>query len=191
MSWRRPKFVSERERAEIWVDGRTWDDQAWEDCGPTSTIMAVHATTGGHRPAVMTLDEAERLRRAAGYGPKGGTNIQQLAATAVSRYRINLPRHASGFEAIWAALRPGQGAVLAGSMAGFGPGHRLSRHLRSYNGGHAVYVQREGTASRVWWMDPLAPIGYEGEWASRDEVRLFLAHGIASAVIVPLTKVAA
>lgn len=188
MAYVRPKFVSEREKAETWVDGRRVDDAKWEDCGPTSVLMAVNATSGGSKPSVMTLDEAERLRMDAGYGPLGGTNIQQLAGAAVKRYRINLPRYVSGFDAIWKSLAPGYGAAISGSMAPFGPTHRLSRWLPNFDGGHAVYVQRESTTDRVFWLDPLASSSYTGEWVTKEELRLFFSRGIAAAVVVPLVR---
>lgn len=188
MSYVRPIFVSERERAGLWIDGKSFDDAKWEDCGPCSVLMLVNATTGRQKPSSMTLDEAERLRLAAGYGPRGGTNIQQLASAAVIRYRITLPRYASGWSSIWSALKPGYGAAVAGSMAAFGLGHRLSRHDRDFDGPHAVYVQRETTTERVLWIDPLAPIGYGGEWVSRDELRAYCSRGIAAAVVSPLVR---
>lgn len=189
MSYIRPVFVSERERPGIWVDGKSWDDARWEDCGPVSVIHLVNATTGRLKPATMTLDEAEKLRLAAGYGPRGGTNIQQLAAAAVVRYRIPLPRRVAGYLAIWNALKPGYGAAVAGSMGAFPDGHRLRRHAPRFEGSHAVYVQRETTTDRVLWIDPLAPSGYAGEWVSRDDFRAFCSRGIASAVVAPLVRI--
>lgn len=190
MTWHRPKLVSERERGpSIWVDGKSHDDARWEDCGPCAVLMAVDGHTNGVVPKAKTLEEAERLRWAAGYGPTGGTNIQRLAAGAVTRYHLTLPRYASGFDAIWSALKPGTCAALAGSMAAFGPSHRLSRWQTWFDGAHAVYVARESSLPRVAWIDPLAPSGaYTGDWVSRDELRLFLGRNIAAAVVWPLAK---
>lgn len=164
------------------------DDGRWEDCGPTSVLMAVDATTRGIKPAEHTLDESERLRMAAGYGPTGGTNIQTLYAAAVQRYRVNLPLYRTGFDAIWSALKPGTGGAIAGSMAAFGPTHRLSRWQPTFDGTHSVYIQRETTTNRVWWMDPLATGTYTGEWITKDELRLFFSRGLSAAVLINLKE---
>lgn len=189
-TWRRPVLVSERERAERWVDGKSWDDGRWEDCGPCSVLMLVDAATGGVKPLIKNLEEAERLRMAAGYGPTGGTNIQRLAAASVIKYGIKLPRHVTGPAAIWTALKPGFGAAIAGTMGNFPVGHRLRRWQQSYAGPHSVYIARESSTARVAWIDPLAPKGaYTGDWVSREELAQFFRGPIAAAVISPLEEV--
>lgn len=190
MSYYRPIFVSERERAELWVDGKQMDDARWEDCAPTSMLMLVNAATGRKKPTTMTLDEAERLRMAAGYGPTGPTNIVRLGAAAATRYGITAPRMVSGASYIWAALVSGRGAAINGSMGAFPDGHRLRRWAPNFEGWHSVYVQREDESERVRWFDPLAPQGtYAGEWVTRAELRQFFSMGLASAAIRPLVKV--
>lgn len=187
MTYIRPRFVSERERAERWVDGTSWDDSRWEDCGPCSVLMLVDATTGHREPVTADLNEAERLRLAAGYGPTGGTNIGRLAGAATVRYRIKLPRAVSGASAVWTALRPGFGAAIAGTMGNFPAGHRLRRWQPSFAGGHSVYIAREDATQSVWWVDPLAPRGwYSGERVTRQELATFFKGPIAAAVISPL-----
>lgn len=187
MTYHRPTFVSERERAHRWPDGR-WDNDRWEDCAPCSVVMMVDATTAGRKPATKSLTEAEALRAAAGYGPTGGTNIQQLAATAVTRYRITLPRYASGWGAVWTMLRPGWGGAIAGNLGAFPPGHRLRRFDTSFSGPHSVYVQRESTTERVWWVDPLGPRDgtYRGEWVSKADLRIFLGGAVCAITASPL-----
>lgn len=185
MTYHRPTFISERELAALWVDGRSQDDARWEDCANCSVGMQVDAMTGGAKPGAKTLDEAERLRFAAGYGPLGGTDIARLARAAVGRYGIPAPRVVSGFALIWAALTPGKGAAIAGDPVGLPAGHRLRRFQPGFVGGHSVYVQREDNQDRVWWMDPLGPKdgSYRGEWATKEELRRFLNAGGALAVV--------
>lgn len=190
MAYYRPVLVSERERAHLWPDGR-YDDAKWEDCGPTSIIMAVDGHTGGAKPASHTLVEAEGLRAAAGYGPSFGTNIQRLAATAVLRYKVNLPLYRYGFTDIWRVLQPGTCAAVAGHMGAFGPDSALSRWAPNCDSPHVVYVARETTLDKVVWIDPLAPAGaYRGDAVSKEQLRAFLSKGIASAVVWHLAKVA-
>lgn len=188
MTWHRPKHISQRENAHVWPTGE-FDGPAWEDCGPVSVCLIADATTDGAQPTRKTLAEAEALRKAAGYGPNGGTNIQRLSAAAVIRYRIPLPRHVTGPTAIRAALKTGFGAAVAGTMGNFPRGHRLRRWQPSFTGGHAVYIARESTTARWLWLDPLAPQGtYSGDWITADELATFLRGPIAAACVVPLVK---
>lgn len=184
MPYYRPRPVSEREAASTWVDGRTPDDGHWEDCAPCSIVMLVAATSGGKQPPTANLEEAERLRLAAGYGPLGGTDIARLGPVAAKRYGIVAPHLVTGAAAIWTALSAGKGAAIAGMMSAFPAGHRLRRWDPGFAGGHAVYVQREDASDRVWWIDPLAPIGtYKGEWVTKAELLAFFSKGLASAEV--------
>jgi len=151
----------------------------YEDCTWASGVMLQNAA---HGDAVVpsTRKEYEALRVAGGDGPAenpgDGSNLLQLQVGFVSRYkwapdRVGVPGLWTTFDKVWSLLAPGVGGVIQGKMGA------LSTHYRRWDprfvGGHASYVQRESSANRVWWMNPLAPNSYAGEWMSKADLRAF------------------
>lgn len=147
-------------------------DGSFEDCLWASAVEVLRY--GGLRiPA--TLAEAEALRKASGEPPTGGSNQGDLWTGIATRYAV-IPHQGIGFGELWENLRPGSAAAVNGKLTAFPTGHTLRRHDPTYTGGHAVAVFRVDAQNRVWWCDPLGPrTGYDGQWASGDQLRLFMA----------------
>lgn len=165
MSVYRPPDCSERE-----------PDGVWEDCTWASGIMfgnAIH----GRSVYPSTQREYEALRKASGDTMDGGSNLTDLRKGMLSRWGWtgSLPSRPS-FANLWAALKPGVGAVVQGSM-GSVPVHFRRWDLAFGANGklapHAVYAQREDSQDRVWWMNPQAPKGYAGEWMSKKDLESY------------------
>lgn len=174
-SWH--KHVSERQPG-AWIDC-TWDSGV-EFCRLThdKAIPATHA-------------EGDALRKASG-DLTGGSNIGDLRRGIRARYGYWAPLPIIGFSALWTALKPGTAAVVQGSMAAFGPSHRLSRFDPTFDGGHAVLVMRLDGNDRVWWCDPEGPAtGYNGEWVSRAELSSFVKAFAGQHIVAPILTVAA
>lgn len=153
----RPPQVTERE-----------PDGEWEDCTWCSGVMFANAANERERYP-STQREYETLRAASGDSMEGGSNLFDLERGMARRYGWSVDPQ-TGFDAWWADMTPGTGSVLQGLMGA------LSDHLRrwdDFTGAHAVYCQREDTRDRVWWMNPLAPKAYAGEWVSKTACRAY------------------
>jgi hypothetical protein len=171
MSDSRPAFVTERKRP-----------SPWDGCGLASGAMAADYTTGGR----CTASEAQ-MRAACGIPDRPGISDPTTAA-AVHRALVTLCPGISAeivrldWSAFMARLRVGYGAVLNG-MCGKLPAHY--RRWDDYTGPHSVFVMGDGTG--LWWMDPLAPAGWEGEHIISASARAF-AEAFANpvqAILVP------
>lgn len=185
MSFNRPPFVSEREGSHTFPTG-VHDGPADEDCVFAAGLMQAEAMTGNRLPA--TLEEAERIRAAAGLGPDGPSNSDDLIRGMQARYGF-APRKIPGFaafdfDAFWQQLSPGMCATVGGKISNFPAGHNLARFLPDFDKGHRVYVQRETAADAVWWMDPEGrPVDtYAGDPATKADLRTFM-HGGSGATI--------
>jgi hypothetical protein len=188
MSISRPPFVSEREGAHTWPDGRK-DDAADEDCVFAAGLMQALAVMGRKAPA--TLAEAEAIRAAAGLGPLGPSNSDNLIDGLRARYGW-APKKVAGFgafdfDAFWAELTPGKCATAGGfitNLENLDPPSRLARFLPGFDRGHRVYVQRESDADEVFWMDPEGrPVdSYGGDIATKSELRTFMRNGSGATI---------
>jgi hypothetical protein len=146
-------------------------DGSWEDCTFDSGLEWYRDTVDSSKPA--THAEAQLLRKASGKPPTGGSNIGDFIKGVKVRYGKTLTGVASN-QGVIAALKPGQCAILQGSMKAFGPGHHLSVHDRNFDGGHAVWLARS-TTDHYWWCDPEAPKGsYRGVTVTPAEVTAFV-----------------
>lgn len=167
------RHISEREMAHDWPDGQH-DDRHWEDCTFCAGVMLARICHNALIPA--TLTEAEHLRDVAGEDPLGGTSTADLIRGIRARYpSFTQFQHVAGFEALWAALDVGFAAAAQGSMGAFPVGHTLRRHDPGFDGAHDVLVVRLDDTDRVWWDDPLAPIGdYRGQWVSKADLARYV-----------------
>lgn len=172
MSLYRPPLCSEREPG------------GYEDCTWASAVMLNNAHHGW-ADVPSTRAEYEALRVAGGDGPRekpgDGSNQAQAELGIQRRYgwdpvRFGVPGIQRDFDYLWARLGPGVGASVQGFMGAFPAGHNLRRHDPGFRGAHCVYVQREDLQERVWWMDPLAPSTYGGEWVSKLTLRRYVAQ---------------
>jgi hypothetical protein len=168
-------------------------DGSWEDCTWASGVMLWNAVNGRAR-VPSTRAEYEALRVAGGDGPAekpgDGSNLAQLQLGMDRRYgwgpnRIGPPgaNHPS-----WATLlghldQPGNCAVIQGEMSAWPRDHHYNRWDPQFRGGHAAYVQRESDIAKVWWMNPLAPASYAGEWMSLTDLRRFWDSWIGGAAL--------
>lgn len=187
MPYKVPAQVSERETAHRWPDGR-WDNAAWEDCGWCALVMWLRAR-GYDIPS--THAEAEALRAASGEDVISGSNFGDLRQGVKSRYpaiwaEVGPMASTVGLNAIWAALKPGTGAICNGSMGAFPSGHHWRRWDDQFAGGHSVFVARLDNQDRVWWMNPQAPNSFQGEWMSKSD--LFTYMGAWSSIIGDLAE---
>jgi len=173
----RPPQCSERE-----------PDGTWEDCTWAAGVDLGNAAHG-RQVYPTTQTEYEGLRTASGDSMSGGSNVTpNLETGMLERWGWKgTILVAPSMAVLWAALKPGVGAVVQGSMGAFPAGHRLRRWDPKFAAGHAVYVQREDTGLRVWWMNPQAPTSFAGEWITYDELRRFvtaLPGGSAMTVVI-------
>lgn len=161
---------------------------AWIDCTWDSGVEFVRLTHDKSIPA--THAEGDALRAAT--GDTGGSNIGDLRKGIRARYGYWTPLPISGFADLWAALKPGTAAVVQGSMAAFGPSHRLSRFDPTFDGGHASLVIRLDGNDRVWWCDPEGPAtGYIGEWMAKAELSAFVKAFAGQHIVAPIITAAA
>lgn len=155
-------------------------DGSYEDCTWCTGVMLWNGMNG--RTAVPpTRAEYEALRVAGGDGPAekphDGSNHGQLVLGMTRRYgAAPVELRGATFDRLWATLQPGVMAGVAGNMG------TTSTHLRRWdpgfgaNGGraaHEVLVIRDDESDRVWWMNPLAPASFPGEYISKAMLRAF------------------
>lgn len=152
-------------------------DQPVEDCAPSADLMAANKASLGAYPADRA--ERERIRSATGK-PHGGLTVVDLNRANLALFGQRLDRRSIPFSRfIVDYMDHDYGAVLLGS-AGELPDHynRWDPAFgRKPNSGHAVYVQGAGPhgrkAGHLWWMNPLAPWSYGGEWIELAAVRAY------------------
>lgn len=185
MGFDRPLFVSEREGKHTFPTG-VMDDRADEDCVFAAGLMQAEAITGNALPA--TLHEAERIRAAAGLGPFGPSNSDDLIRGMQARYSF-APRRIAGFGAFnfavfWEQLKPGMCATAGGFISNLSSTHVLAEFLPGFDRGHRVYIQRESDADEVWWMDPEGrPVAsYKGVMATKAALRKFMENGSGATI---------
>jgi hypothetical protein len=149
-------------------------DGTWEDCTFTAGLMHARVALRASIPA--THAEMQALRAASGLSTHGGANIDDLQRGYARRYGWSGGTEVKGFSNLWYTLRPGRSATAQGSMAAFPSGHRLRRWDPGFRGAHAVLIARLDTSDRVWWDDPLAPlgVGYEGEWVTKAQLKAYV-----------------
>lgn len=148
-------------------------DGTWEDCTWDAGLEWYRLTNDKSKPA--THAEAQKLRTASGEPPTGGSNQSDFRAGVKARYGTTIVDAVKGFANLWRALVPGTAGSVQGTMNAFGPGHRLSRWQKNFDGGHCVLVMRLDNTDRVWWCDPLATdTGYNGEWATKGELERYV-----------------
>jgi hypothetical protein len=163
--------VTERESAHQTPCG--WDDGKWEDCLFSAALEWWRATGHPERPA--THLEMETLRCASGRGMSGGTNLYDVKKAIADYYHGSTPAIIAGFDAIWSALTPGKVATVTGSMGAFSSGSKWRRWDPGFAGPHGALAYRVDATDRVWWCDPLAPVGsYAGEWMPKADFRRFI-----------------
>lgn len=117
----------------------------------------------------------------------GGSNFGDLRIGAANRYGITSGLDSiAGATAVWSALVPGTVAIVNGSMGVWPQDGYWRRWDPQFGGAHSVCVFRLDDQDRVWWANPLAPEGYDGEWMSGDDLRLYI--GGYSAIVAPITS---
>lgn len=180
----RPPLCSEREPG------------GYEDCTWASAVMLNNAHHGW-ADVPSTRHEYEALRVAGGDGPAekpgDGSNQAQAELGIQRRYhwdpvRLGVPGTQRSFDYLWARLGRGVGASVQGYMGAFPAGHHLRRHDPGFRGAHDVYVQREDATDRVWWMDPLAPSTYPGEWVTKNDLRRFVSQFAGGYLLALVSK---
>ncbi len=180
----RPPLCTEREAG------------GYEDCTWASAVMLNNAHHGW-ATVPSTRHEYEALRVAGGDGPAekpGDGSTQQQAETGIlNRYRwdvvrFGVPGTQRSFEYLWDRLGVGIGASVQGYMGAFPSGSHWRRWDPGFHGAHCTYVQRESTADRVWWMDPLAPGTYPGEWMTKNDLRRYVSQFAGGYLVARIAK---
>lgn len=167
----RPPMCSEREAG------------GFEDCTWCSGVMLQNAAHARTKARSMRA-EYEGLRVDGGNkeaeGEGDASNLIELRVGITKRYgwTPRLSGEPGRLHAPWATIleslsRPGDAAVLQGSMGVFPRGHHFRRHDPKFDDGHAVYVQRVDKQPRLWWMNPAAPNSFDGEFISLDDAKLY------------------
>lgn len=144
-------------------------DGSYEDCRWASGVMLANAAEGRNVHPVGQK-ENEALRKASGDSMEGGSNIFDLEKGMRARYGWSGPIGEHSWTKVWSALTPGTGLVIDGHL------NALNDHYNRWNRTrvpHDAYVQREDWQQRAWWMNPLAPASYAGEWITMGELRKF------------------
>ena len=147
----------------VWSERRAG---AWDQCTECAYLMAM--LYGGWRTwpdGAYTDAERNALDAATPPDPPaGGSTFPLIDTGAQRRYGVTLHRIPDGDrDELQRQLRiPGQALAVAGSPGHFPRGHRLRRWQPDFTGGHAVCVVTLGEG-RVQWLDPLAPMGFEGD----------------------------
>jgi hypothetical protein len=168
----------------------------YEDCTWASAVMLDNANHGW-ADVPSTRTEYQALRVAGGDGPGekpgDGSNQRQAQIGMMRRYgwaptRIGVPGFPTTFSSLWVRLQPGSGASVQGSFRRFPPGHRYRRWDPDFVGGHCAYVQRESRTERVWWMDPLAPSSYAGEWMTKADLQRYVDGFPGGHLIAPVAE---
>jgi len=173
MTYIRPPQVTEREVSHLWVDERSMDDAAWEDCGPCTALECVIASGYSAPP---THYEEESLRMDAGYGPLGGTDVPHLAAGIAKRYGITIGQ-VGGLSDLPSALTPGLAAFAIVAPAKLPSSHVLRKYVGTgFARLHFIYLANEGAAA-PWMLDPAAPSGYLGNPLSWSDLALCYVGG--------------
>lgn len=127
------------------------------------------------RPSIpATHAEGDRLRAAS--GDTGTSNMTNLRIGVARRYAsIDLPPSQVGFAQLWEKLTPGRMALVSGKLT------NMTKHYRrwypNYTKGHSCTVTRTGPGpDDLWWCDPGAPPGYDGEPITKDQLRAFIGN---------------
>lgn len=128
-------------------------DGSWEDCIWDSGLEFYRDAIDPAPPATHT--EAQALRKASGEPATGPSNMGNFRKGVAARYHKALPA-AIAAKGILAALRPGDVALVTGSMSAFGAADPLSAWDRNFDGGHAVWLARTPDGVLLW-CDPEAP----------------------------------
>lgn len=145
-------------------------DGTYEDCSWASAVEFARSV-GQNAPA--TRAEYEALRLASGdIATPGnpGSNLWDVERGMKKRYG-------------WAGtigtgtghLTVGRSAIVTGSMGVWPVGSKWRRWDADFAGNHAVAVFRLDSLARIWWCDPLAPTGWNGEWMPMAELQKFMA----------------
>jgi hypothetical protein len=176
----RPEFVTQTDRGPS------------GNCLWASAVMLLDKWTNGDRTITH-----QRLRALSG-DRRAGSNFRNLRI-AYRKLGFRLEFSPDGGERItWPSLlrrlRHGAGAVILGDYSrlprwygrwdyGF---WRLTKKEKKAKDNHAMYIERyDARRGRVWLMDPLAPVGWRGEWISVRALRGFVwTRGGALAVAV-------
>lgn len=156
-----PKLISERQPV-----------GPWTRCLESSVCMLTDKLSLGSR--ILN----PRKLAAAIPGSANGTNVAENIAAIADVYpdypteQIRASRNTDTIESL---LIAGYGFAIVGNY------HAIPAHFQRWDpafathnpAGHATYIQIDGPKGRkwdshtgkyVWWMDPLATLGYPGEW---------------------------
>lgn len=163
----------------------------YEDC-TWCTGVVINNAAHGRVVVPNTRREYEALRVAGGDGPAekpgDGSNYYQLCMGMERRYdwqpkRLGFPgTRAVTDSEVLDILDPGIVAGVQGGFRLFSRSHRLRRWDTNFLGGHSGTMIRVDGQQRVWWLDPLAPNSYAGEWMSFAEVRAYV-RGFAGGIV--------
>ncbi len=173
MTWVIPPLVTEHEPGTDY------------NCVPCSGLMQKLANAPGSAPA--TLAEAKAIRAASGIPMTGPMSSLNLIVGERNRYHWQPAEIPRGFASIWASLTPGHSATASGIPTDAPVGSPFRHWLPNYSGGHRVYVARMDSLDRVWLLDPEAPDGYSGEWASKSDLARFVQNG-STHTVAPIAE---
>jgi hypothetical protein len=138
------------------------DPQGGYSCTAYSVAMAVdRATYGGSRIT------GRQIRALSGVAPYTGMTLPQVTR-ATTKLAVPLVRATGTWAAVMAALRANRGVVLQGDY------DQIPDALSgqpSFNGYHAVYIDRLSSTGKLYMMDPLSKVG--ARWVDEAILRRF------------------
>ena len=138
------------------------DPQGGYSCTAYSTAMAIdRATYGGSRIT------GRQVRALTGVGPYVGLTLPQIMR-ATATVGVPLVRPSAEWAAVMAALRDGRGVILQGDYDQIPD--KFSGQP-TFDGYHAIFLDRLSSTGRIWMMDPLSKVG--GRWIDELILRKF------------------
>jgi hypothetical protein len=187
MTYARAPQITERETTHLWVDERTIDNAAWEDCGSCSALESVIAS--GHA-APATHFEEESLRLDAGYGAFGGTDVPKLSAGIKKRYGLDVVQVGS-YPAFRAAFKLGWSAFVIVQPSRLPLKHILRQGVGDgFTGLHFIHLENDVAApGNPFLLDPAQPAGYAGNRLAWDDLQTAYVGGagLLPLAVLPIT----
>jgi hypothetical protein len=138
------------------------DPQGGYSCTAYAVAMAVDkATYGGSKVT------GRQIRTLSGVAPYVGMTLPQVTR-ATTKLAVPLVRATGTWAAVMAALRANRGVVLQGDY------DQIPDSLSgqpSFNGYHAIFIDRVSSDGKLYMMDPLSKVG--ARWVSEAILRRF------------------
>jgi len=147
----------------VWSESPEPNATGLKDCTYSAGLSAL--VGGGFTKfplGIYTVAEREALERSDAQPNETGASLDDLIVAVKKRYGIDwhkssialLAQHHSRNDLLF---------IIQGKNGNLPAGHSLRRWDPTYIGGHAVTIQPTGNGTSVRWLDPEAPMKYNGD----------------------------